>query len=463
MFDDAIVAVATAAGEAGVGILRFSGPGAVAGASLLFRARDGRPLAAQAPRYLASGRLIGGHGELLDEVLCVRFEAPASYTGEEVAEVHAHGGAYHLRALLQAYLERAAVGGLRLRIARPGEFTQRAFVHGKLDLAKAEAVADLIHSGAALSREVAGRQLGGQLSRELEALRDGLLAVLAQAEAACDMPEIEDQLPPVGAWQSALEAVAARMDALLATARTGQLLEQGLRVALCGAPNAGKSSLMNALLGSERSIVHAEAGTTRDFVEARFQVEGFPMLLVDTAGLRGDAGEVEAEGMRRSQEQVAQSDVCVLLLDQSAAPFRQALEVLDLAPRERLCVLSKADLPPAWEASALPGMPAPALRISARTGEGLEALKAELLRVALQGRGIESLGQALLTRARHERALRSAREFLGHALASLRSSASPDLFAGDLRGALESVGEIVGSTTRAEVVEEIFRRFCVGK
>lgn len=466
MFDDTIVAVATATGAAGLGVLRFSGPASVEGASLLFRASDGRSLVGQPARFLVHGRLVGRSGELLDDVLCVRFEAPASYTGEQVVEVHAHGGSYHLQSLIESFLAAAGSQGMALRIARPGEFTQRAFVNGKLDLAQAEAIADLIQSGAAMTREVASRQLGGQLSRVLGGLRNELLGVLAQAEAACDFPEEEGQLPPWSAWRSALERVASGMDALLATARTGRSLEAGLRVALCGAPNAGKSSLMNALLASERSIVHEQAGTTRDFVEARFQVDGFPMVLVDTAGLREGAEAVEAEGVRRSREQIAGCDVCVLLVDQSTELPVGAFEVLGQTGADRVCVMSKSDLPAAWGEAALASTVAaglPRLRVSARTGAGLSELRAALLGAALQGRGTQSLGEALLTRARHEDALRRARELVGHALDSLQSRASGDLVAGDVRGALECVGEIVGATTRAEVVEEIFRRFCIGK
>jgi tRNA modification GTPase len=476
MITDTILAIATPPGESGVGILRLSGPRAVEAVEPLFRASSGEALSAQSPRLLVHGRLYDTSGNLLDELLCVRFEAPHSFTGETVVELQAHGGTFHLQSLQKALLEANRYLEPPLRLAGPGEFTQRAFMHGKIDLTRAEAIADLIHSGSQLSQEAAVRQLAGQLQVEVESLRRGLVGLLAQAEAACDFPEEGEQLAPSGRLLEEVESLRGRMQALLATAHTGRLLTQGVHVALLGRPNAGKSSLMNALLGSERSIVSSEPGTTRDYIEARFQVEGFPVVLVDTAGLR-EAQGVEAEGVRRSLDQARRADLLILILDQ-AAPFDgTVLESLAELQGDALFVLNKSDLSPLWDVSSLrkalqgqrPAWAAAGelrkrvLAVSARTHAGLEGLKARILATVLEGRSLPMLAQAFLTQARHEDAMCRAEEALGHVEEALRSRATADLFAGDLRVALDALGEITGAVSRAEVLEEIFRRFCIGK
>jgi tRNA modification GTPase len=474
MLSDTIIAIATPPGESGVGILRLSGPQAVAVIEPLLK--SALPLSKQQARLLVHGRLHDESGALLDELLAVRFQAPQSFTGEDVVELQAHGGTYHLQALQHALLEAGRHLLPPLRLARPGEFTQRAFMNGKLDLTRAEAVADLIHSGTALSRDAAARQLAGQLHGEVESLRAGVLEILANAEAACDFPDDASQLAPTQKLLESARGLRARMQALLATAHTGRLLTQGVHVALLGLPNAGKSSLLNALLGQERSIVSHEAGTTRDYIEARFQVDGFPVVLVDTAGLR-EAQGAEGEGVRRSLQQARQADLQLYVLDQSLPFDPAALAPLKELGGDALFVLNKSDLAPLWDVTALrtalkelrPAWIAGeelrkrVLVISARTGAGLDALKARLLATALEGNAAKMLAQVLLTQARHEQAMRRAEEALGHVQEALEQDATPDLYAGDARVSLEALGEITGATTRAEVLDEIFRRFCIGK
>jgi tRNA modification GTPase len=477
MLKDTIIAIATAAGTAGVGVIRLSGPGAVEAVARLFRPADGRILPLQAPRHMALGRLVDGQGALLDQALVVRFAAPASFTGEDVVEIHAHGGTYLLRSIQEALLGSSRDLLPPLRLARPGEFTQRAFMNGKLDLTQAEAVADLIHSGSSLAREAAARQLAGSLHGAVEALRQGVLGLLAEAEASCDFPEEEAQLPAAQGWAARVAALRAGMRVLLDTAHTGRMLTQGVRVCIAGAPNAGKSSLLNALAGEERAIVSPEPGTTRDWLELRYQVQGMPVLLYDTAGLREAQGAAEAEGVRRARELAAGADLLLLLLDQASAFDEAWLDLLGQVGTPALLVLTKNDLDPLWDISALrralkrlrpdwsgpEGLSKRVLSVSARKGSGLEALQGALLDTALQGRAAQAMEAVLLTQSRHEDAVRAAEASLAHVQASLSAGAGAELLAVDLRSALESLGEIVGLSTRAEVVEQIFARFCIGK
>jgi tRNA modification GTPase len=477
MSTDSILAIATAPGVSGVGIIRVSGPLALAAVDPYFKAVDGRALHLQPARFFAFGKLVDGEGRLLDEALAVRFEGPRSFTGEDVVELHAHGGSFHLQRLVALLLQGGRELPGTLRLARPGEFTERAFLAGKIDLTRAEAVADLIHAASDLSREAAARQLAGRLQESVEALRQGVLGLLAAAEAACDFPDDAEQLAPAAEQLGQVDALLDGMQRLLDTARTGRLVTQGVRVALLGAPNAGKSSLFNALLAEERAIVSAEPGTTRDYIEARLVVQGFPVVLLDTAGLREGAGTVEAEGVRRSRALAGSADLRLLLLDTSMPFDAAALQVLEAGEGDLLFVLSKSDQPAAWDVTALraalqarwPQWAEPArlhrrlISVSAREGTGLSALLTRVLDLALEGRAAQMLEQVLLTQARHERAMRVAQASLQQVREGLQAGHSSDLLAVDLRSALDALGEIVGATARAEVLNEIFSRFCIGK
>ncbi len=474
-----IVAVATAPGASGVGVLRLSGPSAVAAVDALFVPVGGGPsLASAPPRRLGLGRLHRDGGGFLDEVLAVRFPAPHSFTGEDVVEVHAHGGSFHLAGIQSALLESARRRGMDLRPAGPGEFTRRAFLNGKLDLTRAEAVADLIHADSELAREAAALQLAGGLGSAVGALRGSVVALLAEAEAACDFPEEEGQLPSPESFRRRLGGCVASLEGLLSTARFGRAASRGVRVALCGAPNSGKSSLLNALCGEERAIVAASPGTTRDWLEARVEFEGLAVGLCDTAGLRpaAEADEVEREGARRALDLARAADAVVVVLDRSRPLPLGALRALGPLPREVLFVANKADLVGAWDASGLAGtlatewgdpwagaVAAGYLEASARTGQGVAEVRARLVSVCLGEKGRAWSGEVLLTSARHEAAAREALEALRGALEAFGSGAPPELLAVDLRAGLDALGSLVGSTTRAEVVEEIFKRFCIGK
>jgi tRNA modification GTPase len=469
---DTIAAIATPPGEGGLGVIRLSGAESLRLASKFFHAADGLALAEQAPRYLSFGRWLEPKGgKLLDEVLCVRFQAPQSFTGEDVVELHAHGGTFHLQKLLQGLLESGA------RLAKPGEFTQRAFLNGRMDLTKAEAVADLIRSGTDLARDAASRQLSGGLAELIERLREALIDLNAQVEAAVDFPDEEDQLLPKAGLLEKVRALLSGTGALLATARGGRMLTQGVRVALAGRPNVGKSSLMNALLGEARSIVSAQAGTTRDYIEERLSIQGFPILLNDTAGLRDSADAVEQEGVKRSRERVLGADVLLLVLDPTRELLPEDLDALDLTKGDTLFVITKNDLDPQWDVTALLSllrkrgtkMELQELRssvasVSSKTRAGLDALKLRVLDLALKGQAAGLLDQVVLTQLRHEDAMRRAHAALKHVEATLSSGKlSAEFLSPDLRDALDALGEIVGKTTREDVVNAIFAKFCIGK
>ncbi|MGA0611300.1 tRNA uridine-5-carboxymethylaminomethyl(34) synthesis GTPase MnmE [Caldimonas sp. KR1-144] len=463
---DPIVAIATAPGRGAVGIVRVSGKGLAA----LAQALTGKTLA---PRHASYGPFLDAQGAALDQGLAIYFPAPASYTGEDVLELQAHGGPIVLQLLLARCLEAAAEDGSdgrerlsRLRLAEPGEFTERAFLNGKLDLAQAEAVADLIDASTEAAARSAGRALAGAFSREIATLRDALIELRMLVEATLDFPEEEIDFLEKADARGRLTRVIAALDAVRARARQGALLREGLTVVLAGQPNAGKSSLLNALAGAELAIVTAIPGTTRDKVRETIQIEGVPLHVVDTAGLRDDAAandEVERIGIARSWDAIAGADAVLFLHDlarEHDADYARA----DLAIAERLLaaggaqvlhVHTKADLRP--DAVLAPE----AIAVSARTGAGLDALRRRLLELAGWQPGGEGV---FIARARHLHALDRARVHLEQAQAlAAQADAALDLLAEELRLAHDALGVITGQFSADDLLGEIFGRFCIGK
>lgn len=452
-----IVAIATAPGRGAVGIVRVSGKG-LAG---LIRAVCGRELR---PRHAHFGPFLDAAGAAIDQGLAIHFPAPASYTGEDVLELQAHGGPVVLQLLLARCLEAAAGTLLGLRLAEPGEFTERAFLNDKLDLAQAEAVADLIDASTAAAARSAGRALAGEFSRRVEALRDGLIELRALVEATLDFPEEEiDFLERAGAARR-LDDLAGQLDALLASARQGALLREGLRVVLAGQPNVGKSSLLNALAGAELAIVTPIPGTTRDRIAETIQVGGVPLHVVDTAGLRAEHeahDEVERIGMQRSWGAIGAADAVLFLHDLTRLgepaydAGEQAIAARLPAGVPVLELYNKADAAPPR------ALPSDALAVSARQGSGLDALRARLLALAGWQPGGEGMFSA---RARHLRALAEAREHLDAAREFAdRAAAALDLLAEELRLAHDALGRITGAYSADDLLGEIFGRFCIGK
>ena len=455
---DAIVAIATAPGRGAVGIVRASG----LDLSPLIAAVCGRPLQ---PRVATLLPFLGEHGEALDCGLALHFPAPHSYTGEDVLELQAHGGPV----LLQLLLARCLQAQPGLRLAEPGEFTQRAFLNDKLDLAQAEAVADLIDASTEAAARSAARSLSGAFSQQVHELATRMVRLRMLVEATLDFPEEEiDFLQAAGA-RAQLDGIEHSVQAALSRARQGALLREGLQVVIAGQPNVGKSSLLNALAGAELAIVTPIAGTTRDRVSQTIQIEGVPLHVVDTAGIRDDqqpVDEVERIGMQRSWQAIGQADAVLFLhdlarqgkaeYDAAEAHITNQLAAAMGAGVPVLQVYNKADLLVGGSAA-----PADGLLLSAQTGLGLQALRQALLRAV----GWQAVPEGLFTaRARHVQALRETLEHVQAAQShAAQNDAALDLLAEDLRLAHQSLCSITGAFSNEDLLGEIFSRFCIGK
>ncbi len=455
---DTIAAIATPLGEGGLAVLRLSGAQALAVADRVFRPR-GRT--SSLPSRAASHTVHYGHvmrdGEVLDEVLVTVFRAPRSFTREHTVEISCHGGVFLAREVL------AAVLGAGARLAEPGEFTRRAFLNGRIDLAQAEAVVDLIHARTGLAASAAQEQLAGALSRQVQVIRQDLLTTLAHVEAHIDFPD-EDIAPATHRQLTdRIDAAVGHMDRLLATAGDGRVLRRGVRAAILGRPNAGKSSLLNCLLGHDRAIVSPVPGTTRDTIEETANVRGIPVVFVDTAGLRDASDAIEVEGIRRSRAAAARAEILLHVIDASeplAELDRQFLE--EFANRPRVVVLNKADLGPGVCVPGTIGGAGPVVSVSCATGAGLDGVRQAIHDLVWSGKAGGEMNEVMIN-ARHEDALRRGREAGDRAAGALRAGMSLELVALDLRVALQAVGEIVGATTTDDLLDVVFSEFCLGK
>lgn len=449
---DVIAAIATAAGEGGIGVIRVSGTGAH---DVVARVWAGR---FPQPGEFRVGAVVGADGVAIDEALLLAFRAPHSYTGDDVAELQCHGGSISLGRCLGAVLSAGA------RLARAGEFTERAFLNGRLDLTQAEAVIDLIRARTDSAARQAVRQLVGELGAAAGLLRERVLSELARLEACLDYPdEIEE--PGRQELSDGLAGLAAQATALAGTYRRGRLVREGLSVAIVGRPNVGKSSLLNALAGAERAIVTAVPGTTRDAVRDWIEIDGLAVEVVDTAGLRESGDEVEQLGMERSRRWMEQADLVLVVLDGSEPLSDEDRAVLAGAPAERtLVVLNKSDrgLCAATESGARESAHTyGVVTASALSAEGIAPVREAIRSVAAADATGES--GAIATRERHWRALTEAAGALDDAAGMSVAGVPLDLLTVDLRRALMALGEITGETVSEDVVERIFAEFCVGK
>ncbi len=452
MLGHTIAAISTALGEGGIGLVRLSGPEAIPVAERVFRSPKGLRLSAQASHTIHYGHVVVGR-RVVDEVLVSVMRAPRTYTREDVVEIGCHGGIVATRAVLDAAL------GAGARLAERGEFTQRAFLNGRISLDQAQAVLDIVQAQTELGLEAAVDRLGGRFSDGVADLRVALEALLADLEVEIDFPDLDVE---VESFLPRVRALAARVAELRARSEQGRVVREGLTVAIIGRPNVGKSTLLNALLAEERSIVAATPGTTRDTVEEVASIGGVPVRLIDTAGLRAPTNDIEAEGVRRAEAATRRADLVLLVLDRSVSLEEEDRELL---ARDwgvpTILVRNKADLP-ARLASALPGTPRATLDISARAGQGLETLREEILSLVVSG-GAPSRNTVLLLDTWERDLLRRLGEALQRAVAAFESGATPDVAAEELRGALRAAGELQGIDLSESILEQIFSRFCIGK
>ena len=437
---DTIAAIATPPGTGGVSIIRISGSEALAIATRISGITP-------APRRATLAHIRDAYGDTLDQALLLYYPAPHSYTGENILEIQGHGGIAVTQAVLAAALDAGA------RLAEPGEYTRRAYLNDKIDLAQAEAIADLINARSQAAVKAANRSLQGDFSREIAVLAADLLALRVYIEAALDFPEEEIDFLREGDIAARLHAWGERLRTLLAQSTQGRLMNDGINLVIAGKPNAGKSSLLNALVGEERAIVTAQAGTTRDIVRETILIHGMPVNILDTAGLREAEDLVEQEGIRRTRHALSQADLILLLRDGSALDGATDDELPANIPH--LTAYNKADqTPPAIQAQY------PGLWISAKTGAGIDALRDAIAHAVGRDDREES---PYIARERHLRALHQAEQHYHDALAQLQSTQNGELIAEDLRLAHEALGSITGATSSDDLLGHIFSAFCIGK
>ena len=449
---ETIVALATPVGESAIAAIRVSGPAS----PTLLKGMPGIPKTGLIPRRTTRVRYRTLREREVDDLLVVHFSGPASYTGEDILEIYPHGNPFLVETILKDLLERGC------RMAEPGEFTKRAFLNGKMDLTQAEAVMDLIHSRSEQAAEAARRQLDGRLGKHLNLLIDRLLQVCASIEAYIDFPEEdlpeEDEASPL----RQLAEIIAEVDLLIASEPYRARLSEGVRVALLGETNAGKSSLLNALVADDRAIVSPIPGTTRDFLEVVTRFGEFPAVVVDTAGLRESSEIIEVEGMARTQKQAERADLVLLVRDATRPSPRVDSRLLALLEGKPVIVLeNKGDLPgwaedPSW----FPG--APRLRVSATTGMGLNSLRERVLQHLKEGLVLPA-ENAVLVSARHANALRRVKVSLDGALQKAQAHEGIEFMASDLRDSLDAFGEITGAVDNERMLDHLFATFCIGK
>jgi len=454
--DDTIAAIATPIGEGGLAVIRLSGSHALKVADKCFL-----PLGKNASKPSTAGSHTIHFGHVVrnevtvDEVLLSVMRAPRTFTREDVVEISCHGGLLPAKTVLDTLLENGA------RLAEPGEFTRRAFLNGRIDLAQAEAVADLIHSRTELALRAANEQLAGKLSQRINVLRDDMVKTLAHIEAHIDFPD-EDIAPDTkDQLVHRLQDGIAAMDELLRTAAEGQILRRGIRAAIIGRPNAGKSSLLNQLLGRDRAIVSPIPGTTRDTIEETANIRGLPVVFIDTAGLRTARDEIEQEGIRRSRQSLQQAELILHVLDSSEAFTEEDRNYFaDLNGKKRIVILNKVDLPARLVSSTLDTRPS--IPVSCLTGQGIESLKDAIRNLVWSGE-IKAEMLEVMINSRHQDALNRARTATERTVDALRHDKTLDLVALDLRIAVNAIGEIVGKTTTEDLLDMIFSQFCIGK
>ncbi|HPN66348.1 MAG TPA: tRNA uridine-5-carboxymethylaminomethyl(34) synthesis GTPase MnmE [Candidatus Omnitrophota bacterium] len=454
--EDTIAAISTPPGEGAIGIVRLSGPCSLRIADKVFRPSGKKLPSGTGPFTVRYGHIIDASAVIVDEALLTVMRAPKSYTKEDKAEISCHGGMVPLRKTLALALAAGA------RLAEPGEFTKRAFLNGRIDLAQAEAVLDVIRSKTDESLAMALGQLGGRLSSAMKEIKEELISVSAGVEASIDFPEEDSEIISEAGAKGRLDAIAARLESLIGAADRGIIMREGISCVICGRPNVGKSSLLNALLRNDRAIVTHVPGTTRDIIEEYADIGGIPFRLIDTAGITPTEDIVEREGVLRSRARMESSGLILLVLDGSEPVSAEDRILIDETEgRARIIVINKSDLPRKHGASACPGNAA--VEISAKEGKGLDILRDAMASAVLGGKVTARDEPAAVTNLRQKEAARSALASVKAAIKALDAKLPPELIAVEINDSLGHIGEIVGETVTDEVLDRIFSKFCIGK
>ena len=450
---DTIAAIATGAQISAIGIIRLSGSDALKITDALFHPYSGKPMSESPDRKLVYGELRDRGGELLDVCLCTVSRAPNSYTGEDTAELQCHGSPVVMRAALD---EIFALGG---RQAAPGEFTKRAFINGRMELSRAEAVVDIIDAESIEAAKNAAGQLTGAVEKKIEAVYSSLADISSHFHAVLDYPDEDIEEFTIQRYASQLRGAETSLSTLLATFSRGKLMNTGIPAAIAGKPNAGKSSLLNALLGYERAIVTKIPGTTRDTIEEKLKIGSVLLKLIDTAGIRETTDEVERLGVERSRRAMESAELVIAVIDGSGSLSDEDYEIIREAEKapHGIIVLSKSDL---GSSAVLPGTALRAVSVSAVTGDGLDGLE----RAISDMFPLPSVPAGeILTNVRHAQAISSALEYIRAAIDAMETGLTPDIILTESEGAMQALGELTGRTVREDVTNRIFSRFCVGK
>lgn len=454
--DDTITAIATPLGEGGLGVVRLSGSRALPIADRIFK--SSRPLS-DAPSHTLHHGHIYKDDQLLDEAVAALFKAPRSYTGEDVVEFSCHGSPVILKDIVALCVSNGA------RLAEPGEFTQRAYLNGKMDLLQAEAVAELVHAQSSRAVKAAAQQLNGQLSGRIKSIRDRLVDLLARVEANLDF--VEEDIPglPKEEMKNSLEEARSACAELLATSVRGRNIRQGVRVVFMGRPNVGKSSLFNALLAEDRAIVTNIPGTTRDILEEKMEWNGYPVVLVDTAGLRDSTDEVEKKGTERARSAHGAADVLLFVIDGSAPiSAEDRAQIKSVQGKSVVAVVNKADKTVKFETADLKKLGWPVVTTSALNGKGLSELKEKVLAsVGAASSRAETEDAPVVSNLRHIESIESAQSHLKNALTALAARKSEEEISVEIKAALDRLGELTGESAAEDVLNSIFRQFCIGK
>jgi tRNA modification GTPase len=457
--NETIAAISTPFGVSGIGIVRVSGSLAESIARRLFKPKS-EPFQFISHHFHYGEIVDPQSGNPIDEVLVVLMRAPKTYTREDVLEIHCHGGYFILQKILELVLREGT------RIAHAGEFTKRAFLSGRIDLTQAEAVIDLINAKTMASLEIANQQLKGNFLRELNFLKEGMIEGLALIEAHLDFPEEEVEPISLGEMKHSLKEMIKKLDDWIDSYEEGRIFREGVSCAIVGKTNVGKSSLLNVLLKEDRAIVSSIPGTTRDLIEEVLNINGIPVRLIDTAGLRKAADSIELEGVKRTKERVAAADFILLMVDTSRPLDMDDFEIFEeVQGKKRVVVVNKKDLPSVVSPPEMKDrfQEDPVISISVLKKDGIEGLKQAIYALLIHREMRLSPEYLIIANIRHKRALYQVKESLSNALNGLVSGIPLELIAFEIRSALEALGEVVGETTPEEVLNRIFEQFCVGK